>query len=402
MLVSKPILTEILNLPGIDVEDYSFEPTQITLEVEAHSCEATCPRCGNLSSHLHQNHYYTARDLSIMNRPVSLTVNRRQFKCDTCEKPFSENLDFIDKRRRFTNRFEERVIENLITSDISNVAQLFQISEDEVYSILKHIANRDINPNWYQVKRLGIDEISNKKFHKEYIVVLVDLDLGKPIAFINSRTKERIKEFFKSLPPEVLDGIEEVSIDMNKTYKSVVYELMPNAVITVDRFHVMKQINDELDQFRRDKKKEQNVPEKVKILQGSKYAMLKNEQDLNEEQTKKLEEIKEEFEDLGKMHKIKEEFRNIFENKNSLKDATFKLFDWIENAKDFYKKSLGTLVRWFGEIVGYFENRTTNGIVEGINNKLKLIKRRGYGFRNIDRFERRCLICWHFKKTQYT
>jgi transposase len=182
-------------------------------------------------------------------------VNRRQFKCHVCEKPFSEEFDFIDKRRRFTNRFEEQVIENLIVSDISNTAKLFQISEDEVYSILGHIGNRDINPNWHELKRLGIDEISNRKFHKEYIVVLVDLDVGKPLAFIDSRKKESIEKFLKSLPVEVLDGIEEVSMDMNRTYKSVVTELMPNAVVTVDRFHVMKQINDELDKSRRGKKK---------------------------------------------------------------------------------------------------------------------------------------------------
>jgi transposase len=58
-----------------------------------------------------------------------------------------------------------------------------------------------------------------------------------------------------------------------------------------------------------------------------------------------------------------------------------------------------TIIRWFGEIIGYFENRTTNGVVEGINNKLKLIKRRGYGFRNVKRFELRSLICWHFTKS---
>jgi len=255
MLTSKPILTEILNLPGVDVEDYWFETKHITLDVEVHVCEAVCPRCGHLSTHLHQNHFYPVRDLPLMNRSTTLMVNRRQFKCHICDKPFSEEFDFIDKRRRFTNRFEEQVIENLIVSDISNTAKLFQISEDEVYSILGHIGNRDINPNWHKLKRLGIDEISNRKFHKEYIVVLVDLDVGKPLAFIDSRKKESIEKFLRSLPVEVLDGIEEVSMDMNRTYKSVVTELMPNAVVTVDRFHVMKQINDELDKSRREKKR---------------------------------------------------------------------------------------------------------------------------------------------------
>jgi len=398
MQISKPILTEILNLPGVDVEDYWFEAKHITLDVEVHASEAVCTRCGNLSTHLHQNHFYAVRDLSLMNRSVTLNVNRRQFKCHVCEKPFSEGLDFVDKRRRFTNRFEEQVIESLIVSDISNTAKLFEISEDEAYSILTHIGNRDINPNWHELKRLGIDEISNKKFHKEYIVVLVDLDAGKPLAFIDSRKKESIEKFLKSLPAGVLEGIEEVSMDMCRTYNSVVTELMPNAVVTVDRFHVMKQINDELDKSRREKKKEQDKLDKENILHGSKYIFLKNESDLNDEEKQKLEEIKKQFTDLGKLQEMKEEFRNIFETQKMLSDGIFKLFDWIEKAKDLYKDSVKTVIRWFGEIVGYFENGTTNGMVEGINNKLKLIKRRGYGFRNVKRFELRCLICWHFKR----
>ncbi|NER37381.1 MAG: transposase [Oscillatoria sp. SIO1A7] len=70
--------------------------------------------------------------------------------------------------------------------------------------------------------------------------------------------------------------------------------------------------------------------------------------------------------------------------------------DWIEKALAHYPDFIGTLKRWFAEIVGYFENRTTNGVVEGINNKLKVIKRAGYGFRNYENFKIRCLLNWHF------
>ncbi|MBG1242078.1 transposase, partial [Nostoc sp. NZL] len=64
--------------------------------------------------------------------------------------------------------------------------------------------------------------------------------------------------------------------------------------------------------------------------------------------------------------------------------------------RSYFPKSLGTMVRWFGEIVGYFDGRTTSGTVEGINNKLKLIKRLGYGFRNFSNFRLRSLLNWHF------
>ena len=80
------------------------------------------------------------------------------------------------------------------------------------------------------------------------------------------------------------------------------------------------------------------------------------------------------------MHALKEDFRDIFETKYSWGEGVLKLLDWIHDAISFFPKSIGTIQRWFGEIVGYFEKRTTSGVVEGINNKLKLIKRLGYGF----------------------
>ncbi|MFN5513588.1 MAG: helix-turn-helix domain-containing protein [Cyanobacteriota bacterium] len=113
-------------------------------------------------------------------------VNRRQFKCHVCVKSFSEALDFVDKQRRFTNRFENQVVWTLINSDISNTAKMFDLSNDKVFSILKHVGDRDINPNWQIVKRLRIDEISTRKFHKYYAVILVDLNLQNPLAFIDS------------------------------------------------------------------------------------------------------------------------------------------------------------------------------------------------------------------------
>lgn len=98
---------------------------------------------------------------------------------------------------------------------------------------------------------------------------------------------------------------------------------------------------------------------------------------------------------LAQMHQQKEEFRIIFEQVEDWGDGTLRLLDWLAEAQEMFKESVGTICRWFGEVTGYFQNRTTSGVVEGINNKLKLIKRSGYGFRNFDNFQLRCLICWH-------
>jgi transposase len=131
-------------------------------------------------------------------------------------------------------------------------------------------------------------------------------------------------------------------------------------------------------------------------LNKSKYSLLKNEKDLTQEQANKLEEVKKVTPKLAQMHFFKEKFREIFETKFNWVDGLLSLASWLKDAKEYYPQSFGTIRRWLGEIIAYFDSRTTQGVVEGINNKLKLIKRRGYGFRNFDNFSSRCFLTWLF------
>ncbi len=96
------------------------------------------------------------------------------------------------------------------------------------------------------------------------------------------------------------------------------------------------------------------------------------------------------------MHRLKEGFREIFESTKNWAEGTLKLLDWMVESSVFFKQSCGTIKRWFDEVASYFELRITNGVVEGINNKLKLIKRLGYGFGNFDNFRLRGLLQWVF------
>ena len=96
------------------------------------------------------------------------------------------------------------------------------------------------------------------------------------------------------------------------------------------------------------------------------------------------------------MYVLKEKLRNILENSKDWREGLFNLADWLKDISDCFPKSFGTIKRWIGEIVTYFDERTTQGIVEGINNKLKLIKRRAFGFRNFNNFQLRSLLTWHF------
>ena len=128
---------------------------------------------------------------------------------------------------------------------------------------------------------------------------------------------------------------------------------------------------------------------------ASKYSLLKNEKELNPKQKDKLIEVRNASPTLKIMHQLKEKFRKIFEKVERWADGLIELGGWLSTAQKYFVNSHSTIIRWLDEILAYFDNRTTSGVVERINNKLKLIKRSAYGFTNFENFRNRCLLNWH-------
>ncbi|MEM9214512.1 MAG: transposase family protein [Cyanobacteria bacterium P01_F01_bin.150] len=137
------LLTELLNIEGVEVTGYRNDGDFIALEIRHLSREATCPHCGKISRSVHQNHCHLAQDLPISGQDVFIRYNRRQFKCKTCKKPFSESLEFIGERRQYTNRLAEKVIKELIHGDIHNVAKHNHVTDDVVESMLEYMSKKN-------------------------------------------------------------------------------------------------------------------------------------------------------------------------------------------------------------------------------------------------------------------
>ena len=398
------LMTKLLNIEGVTVKSYQIiENIGITIYLDNNNKKAICPDCGQKTDKLHQNHYYVVRDLPFGEQKVYLQVNRRQMRCEGCPKKFSEDLEFVKKTRTYTERLKKKILSELLESDLKNVAQRNGVSEQEIETMLKEWGQELSGQKPSGLKRLGIDEIALVKGQKNYCVVLVDIDKKIIVGMLKNRTQVELKKYLEAWGEEVLEQIEEVSIDMWKPYKNVSEALIPQAEVVADRFQVMKQVNEELDGARKKIKKaaeaSKNNSEKARILSGikkSKYVLLKNEETLTEIEKEKLESVKKVAPILHKMHQLKEEFIQIFEAPKDWVEGLFSLSDWLKDAISVFPKSCRTIIRWIGQIIAYFDRRTTQGVVEGINNKLKLIKRKAYGFRNFDNFILRSFLHWHF------
>jgi transposase len=399
------LLTELLNLSGVKVISHrQHQGIGIILQIESIDKESICHRCGKKSQRLHQNHRYVVKDLSWGEQQVFFEINRRQFKCSKCKKPFSEEIDFVSRRRTYTKRLAQRIIQEVLDSEINSVARKGVVTTEEIERMLQDAASELENSKPLSLKRLGIDEIALVKVQGNYCAVLVDLDTSKLLAILNGRTQEIIKETLIGWGIEILSQIEEVSIDLWQGSKSLVTELMPSAQVVADRFHVMTQINQELERQR--KREKRNLEDLIKTTNSarekaeykqlltefnqSKYPLLKTKENLNEQPLNQLVQVKNISPTLKVMHELKEKFRSIFNQTNDWYTAVFKLGIWCSIAKKYFPNSNNTIIRWFAEIIADFDKRTTRGAVEGINNKLKLIKRSGYGFRNFENFRVRC------------
>ena len=188
------------------------------------------------------------------------------------------------------------------------MAQRNGVSEQEIETMLKEWVKELSGQKPSGLKRLEIDEIALVKVQKNYCVVLVDIDKKIIVGMLKDRTQVELKKYLEAWGEEVLEQIEEVSIDMWKPYKNVSEALIPQAKVVADRFQVMKQVNEELDGARKKINKAAESSKnnsEARILSGikkSKYVLLKNEETLTEIEKEQLESVKKVAPILHKMH----------------------------------------------------------------------------------------------------
>jgi transposase len=247
------------------------------------------------------------------------------------------------------------------------------------------------------IEILGIDEISLRKGHKDFVLVISDIVNKRVIEVLSNRLKESLDKYFDEMPQEVKSKIKQVSMDMWSPYRDSVVEKLPHAEIVIDRFHVMKNLNDCLTNTRREICRLSSKEDKAK-LKGCRWILVKNIEDLTLVEQEKLDMVYETSPELKQTHVLKEEFRRIFEDEDNKENASKALEDWVnrvvQSGLKGLEKFLTTLSNWKDSILNYFNSKVTNGFVEGMNNKIKLIKRKGFGFTNHNHFRYRILdVC---------
>jgi transposase len=242
-----------------------------------------------------------------------------------------------------------------------------------------------LKKNWTNSKYVSLDEFANRKGYKGYKTTLIDLEHHQLLEIINSHKSEEICEALEKIPDDFRNGVEEVSIDMWGSFVSVVEKIFPNAKIVYDHFHVIQNINKELNKLR-------------KILKvkgkGLHYLLMKNKEDLKEEEKEDLNKFLLDSPLLWIAYQLKEDLREIYRNARTPQSAQRRLKKWLRYAKLFFRKSAASIENHLDGVCNYFEHHLTSAITEGINTKIKLIKRRSYGLPNFEHLRLTLLACF--------
>jgi transposase len=280
---------------------------------------------------------------------------------------------------------------------INSTVEDVSIRESLGYEAVMGIIDRNIKPevNWQDIKRIdaiGIDEISLKKGHKNFVVIVTARTDGKitVLAVLKDRKKATVKDFFLSIPKRLRKSVKAICTDMYDGFVNAAKEVFGRKVIVVDRFHVAKLYRKGLETLRKKelkRLKEELSEDEYKKLKGVMWLLRKSKVDFTEEETATLKYLFELSPSLESAYDLCKQLTDIFDEEISKGKAKLKIKKWKKKIKKSgltcFKPFLKTLDNRMEEITNYFIDRQSSGFVEGLNNKIKVIKRRCYGILNI-------------------
>lgn len=386
-------LSRLLLTPELELIEWTVAQSMVHAALARKISDfEVCPKCATPSRAVYDHRWVTLRDIAVHKfAPAMLKVSKRRFSCRPCGKPFTEPIPGVRKGGRVTQRFKEQVMYACEKfRDLKSVTEAFKISTSFVYNLLYERLEAKRKERNFRVPRvLGMDEHAfrkNKEFgHTEFVTMLVDHGRKRLAEVALGRSGPELKMQLASM--KGWNEVKVATIDMCEPFRQFLKDMSPQAAIVADKFHVVRLLNNALNQRRKEVTGD-------KRSHWARRALLKNNLDLSWESKKKLEEWLLAHPKLAAVYWAKERLHGIYRHRNrkwaqrALRSFLDKLaLSGLEELQRLRK----TLLGWREEILNYFTHRVTNARTEGFNNKAKVLKRMGYGYRSFQNYRLRLL-----------
>ncbi len=349
-----------------------------------------CDGCGRRCERIHDVTERWIDDLPVFDKPTRLLVHRRRMLCLDCG-PRVERLTWLDRRQRCTVRFAESVARWCKVASVKHVAEQYGIGWDRVKRIDKAYLTRELGPvDLSGVSVLAMDEFAIQKGHR-YATVIVDPTCKRVLWIGRGRGREDIRPFFEQLGPAGCRRIQAVAMDMNAGYELEVKAQCPNAKVVFDLYHVVAKYHREVtDRVRVDEanRLRDDKPAR-KVVKSARWLLLRNRKTLKGDQRVRLSELLAANRRLMTVYVLKDDLKHLWDYRYEGAARRFwkqwysrAIRSRIEPLKKFARK----LSNYIEDIFTHCHHPLHTGLLEGINNKIKVIKRMAYGYRDDDYF----------------
>ena len=382
---------------GFGIQEHRYLRTEygggaLIFHLERSPDRQRCAICGSLQVVRKGQRIRRIRTVPIGSKPVFLALHLHRLQCRTCGGMRQEPIQVSFPKKRWSRMLARYVVELLQHATVEDVARHLRMSWDTIkeihaFALEKKFRRRRIAHLQY----LGVDEVAVRRGHR-YLTVAVDLESGEVVWVGEGREASSLEPFLKRLRSAPA-SIRAIALDMWPPYLRAVLTHYPHEVIVFDRYHVIADYNRLLDQLRT-LEAQQAAPEEKRVYQGVRYLLLKGQEKLEGHQRAKarLEELLSLNQNLNTAYLLKEELREFW-NCSSREEAEESLKNWLAQAR---ASGIDLLVRFAAKLashgyglLNYFDHPISTAQVEGTNNKIKVLKRQAYGFRDMHYFKLR-------------
>ncbi len=398
----------------LELADFEVTRSEVVdgmLEVSVCSTRRpACHHCGSVSVTGHGRHERRVRDRSCA-YPCVLRWSQRRFRCNDCEQTFRERHPEIAGRRRVTERFRRRLFERACIEPFTDVAWSEKVSSYRVIEAFEHHATAELLEHDVEPPRvLAIDESAFRRRFR-FHTVFSDPERGTVLDLVEGRDKGSVFGGLAAMSDQVRARIETVVIDCHWPYREAIEEALPRVRIVADKFHVIRAIDAAAHRVRvRHGRRirvvgrdgglaRQNNPRFIPEVWRSRWTFMKRGSQLSDDDADALEPVFQILPEVATAWLLKEQFAVIYDAPNRT-EAERRLELWLDHITAAgipeFINTWRTLQRWREEILNYFDDRVTNAFAEGVTNRIKVMKRRSYGFRDPLRYRQKVLLsCRH-------
>lgn len=388
--MSTSLLYHAFGVVGYTLKGTRFQGGEVIFHVERNEDRVVCPNCGRDEVIRRGTVRRRWKSLPIGRRATWIEYDVQRVECLLCEWVRQVEVGFAEPKKRHTRTFARLALELSQMSTIQDAADFLGVSWDTV----KDIQKADLKKRYKRIKLrklkwIGIDEISIGHGHR-YLTVVLDFKSGAVVYVGKGKGEEALEAFWRRLARSGAK-VQAVAIDMSKAYYRAVTDNLPKAKVVFDHFHIIKLMNEKLSQLRRELFHEVSSTHQQKVLKGSRWLLLKDPKNLDEErdERRRLEKALRINAPLATAYYLKEDLRQLWTKKTKAHARDF-LKRWCRRAESSCIPILVKFAHLLGgyrsAILAWYDFPISNGPLEGTNNKIKTMQRMAYGYRDQEFF----------------